>query len=81
VPTLYWAHRSQTYGLAVPFRPLARGTRLDEYGNAIGLRSNCSDALESDLHAGSPKRRRMFLYNYIQNPNSRNGKVLPQRKI
>jgi hypothetical protein len=32
-----------------------------QYGKTIGLGSNCSDALASDLHAGSPTRWRMFL--------------------
>ncbi len=30
-------------------------------------------------HAGSPKRWRMFLYIFVQNPNSRNGNILPKK--
>jgi hypothetical protein len=51
--------------------------RPKRYGKAIGLRSNCINAPASDLHAGSPKRWKMFLYNYVQNPISRKGKILP----
>jgi hypothetical protein len=30
-------------------------------------------------HAGSPERWKMFLYNYVQNPISRKGKILPKK--
>ncbi len=32
-------------------------------------------------HAGSPKRWRMFLYKYVQNPNARRGKSLPEKAL
>jgi hypothetical protein len=52
-----------------------------QYGKAIGLRSNCGDAPASEwAHAGSPRRWRMFLYNYVQHPNTRNGKISPRKR-